>query len=72
MARVYDIVNLINGFAELEYLGNLYEYADDTEDGKYIFKCVTDNSCVTISKDELEKDSLKYKIRFKEQSLWKH
>lgn len=47
-----QINDVLDGCALLEYLGDLYEYVGSAN-GKHTFQCVTDDSHVILSYQEL-------------------
>lgn len=51
--REEKINDVLDGCALLEYLGDLYEYTGSSNNGKHIFQCVSDDSHVIFSYQEL-------------------
>ena len=47
--REEKINDVLDGCALLEYLGDLYEYAGSSNNGKHIFQCISDDSHVILS-----------------------
>lgn len=50
--REEKINDVLDGCAFLEYVGNLYEYVGSA-DGKHIFQCLSDDSRVSLTYQEL-------------------
>ena len=56
MKGMYDISNLMCGYAYLELFGNLYEYIGD-KDGKHLFQNLNDDSHIELNREELLNDN---------------